>query len=202
MVGVPEDPGCYEERYRLTGRAAVGLVAGLLSAGLGALWQLPLVSAAAIVLAVPVIFAVFSVVLAIPEVVASARRMIAFRADYAGVTLGAVPDNMTFLRSSAVFVPWADVERITLRPQGRDGRAEVQSVAIRRREGAMVLAQRGKVGPGYPVPGGAAEMTRRVTGWRLNRERLAAVIAAVAPAVPIIDAGPGDPRAAGRISTV
>lgn len=193
MVKVAQDPGCYEERYRLTGRAAVGLVAGLLSVGLGVLWQSPLLSAAAVVLAVPVIFAAISVVLAMPGVIAVARRMIAFRADYAGVMLGAVPDSMTFLRSSAVFVPWADVERIVLRPEGHGGCAQVRWVAVQRREGALVLAQGGELAPGYPVPGGAAEITRPITGWRLNRERLAAVIAAVAPAVPIIDASPGDP---------
>jgi hypothetical protein len=36
---MPPDPGCYEERYRLTGRAALGLAAGLLSVGLGILWH-------------------------------------------------------------------------------------------------------------------------------------------------------------------
>jgi len=29
------DPGCYEERYRLTGQAAAGLAIGLISVGLG-----------------------------------------------------------------------------------------------------------------------------------------------------------------------
>ena len=37
------DPGCYEERYRLTGRAALGLAAGLLSVGLGILWHTPVI---------------------------------------------------------------------------------------------------------------------------------------------------------------
>ena len=49
------DPGCYEERYRLTGQAAAGLAIGLISVGLGVLWQPP-ISAAAVVLAIPVIF--------------------------------------------------------------------------------------------------------------------------------------------------
>jgi len=37
------DPGCYEERYRLTGRAALGLAVSLLSVGLGILWHTPVI---------------------------------------------------------------------------------------------------------------------------------------------------------------
>jgi hypothetical protein len=46
---------------------------------------------------------------------------------------------------------------------------------------------------GCPVPRVAAGATRRVTGWQLDRERLAAVAAAVAPGVPLVDVsvGPG-----------
>ncbi len=36
--------GCYEERYRLTGRAALGLAASLLSIGLGFLWHTPVMT--------------------------------------------------------------------------------------------------------------------------------------------------------------
>ena len=103
------DPGCYEERYRLTGRAALGLAAGLLSAGLGILWH------------TPVIFTAIALLAAIPAVIALARRMIAFRADHAGITLGAVPDKLTFRRGQAVFVPWADVERIIFYPASPRG---------------------------------------------------------------------------------
>jgi hypothetical protein len=41
------------------------------------------------------------------------------------------------------------------------------------------------------VPGVAAGAVRPVTAWRLDRDRLAALTAAVAPGIPIIDAGPG-----------
>jgi hypothetical protein len=44
--------GCYGERYRLTGSAALGLAASLLSIGLGLLWH------------TPVVFAVTAVILA------------------------------------------------------------------------------------------------------------------------------------------
>ena len=62
------DPGCYEERYWLTGRAPLGLAAGLLSVGLGILWH------------IRVIFTAIALLVAIPAVIVLARRMIAFRA--------------------------------------------------------------------------------------------------------------------------
>src|SRR5436190_7825308 len=68
-----QDPGCYEERYRLTGQAAAGLAIGLISVGLGLLWQPP-ISAAAVVLAIPVIFSAIAVLLAMPGLIAMARR--------------------------------------------------------------------------------------------------------------------------------
>jgi len=38
------------------------------------------------------------------------------------------------------------------------------------------------------VPGVAAGAARPIKNWRLDRERLAAVTAAVAPGIPVIDA--------------
>jgi hypothetical protein len=38
------------------------------------------------------------------------------------------------------------------------------------------------------VPGVAEGATRQTVGWRLDRERLAALITAVAPGVPVLDA--------------
>jgi hypothetical protein len=69
------DPARYEERYRPTG-AALGLASALLALGLGFLWHTQL------------IFAALTVLLAIPAVLAIARRPVAFRADHAGITLG------------------------------------------------------------------------------------------------------------------
>jgi hypothetical protein len=49
--GVPSDPGCYEERYRLTGGAALGLAASLLAlAWPGLLWHSQVIIAIAAVL--------------------------------------------------------------------------------------------------------------------------------------------------------
>ena len=40
---------------------------------------------------------------------AAAPRAVAFRCDREGITLGALPRNLTRRRRAAVFVPWADV---------------------------------------------------------------------------------------------
>jgi hypothetical protein len=184
------DPGCYEERYRLTGRTAARLAVGLFLIGIGIRWQPPVVSATAGILAIPVIFSVLGVVFAMPGVIAICRRMIAFRADYAGITLGDMPTSLAALRSPAMFIPWNEVERIILyraRPRGPDAQAAstaevpgagVQGIVVERRDGATV------------VPG-PTRTARKITGWRLDRERFAAVTAAVAPAVRIVDASTG-----------
>jgi hypothetical protein len=174
------DPGRYEERYRLTG-AALGLASALLALGLGLLWHTQLIFAALTVLAV------------IPAVLAVALRPVAFRADHAGITLGS---DRLLPRRSAVFIPWADVERIVLYP-GRKAAGfgdylwasgEVEYIGVQRRDGAPALARGNKQAPWCPVPGVAAGATRPIKNWRLDRERLAAVTAAVAPDIPVIDA--------------
>lgn len=177
------DPGCYEERYRLTGRATVRLAAGLLLAAPGIVWQSRVMSVTAVIVAIPVVFSLVTVLFAMPEVIATARRMIAFRADYAGITLGHVPDNLAALRSPATFIPWAEVEKIILypaRPRGPSASAPVERIAVKRREEAGAL-----------VPRPATQTARAITGWQLDRHRLTAVAAAVAPGIPVIHAGGG-----------
>ncbi len=83
----------------------------------------------------------------------------------------------------AVFIPWADIERIILYPAG-SGRNGVECVGVQRREGAPALPYGNKGAPGCPVSGVAAGAARGMTHWRLDRERLAAV----APGIPIIEA--------------
>jgi hypothetical protein len=94
------DPARYEERYRLTG-AALGLASALLALGLGFLWHTQRV------------FAALTVLLAIPAVLAIGRRPVAFRADHAGITLGS---DRQLPRRPAVFIPWADAEKIIVYP--------------------------------------------------------------------------------------
>jgi hypothetical protein len=168
------DPGCYEERYRLTAGAAPTLGASLFTIGLlfrtEALWMAGVVIAVAL-----------AVVLG-PAM--AARRRVAFRADYAGLTFGSAPGALMVRRGPQVFIPWGEVDTIVLHPDdsgiaGRSGRvARVARVEVRRRDQA----------------GG---MTREVSGWRLNRECLTSVTAAVAPGIAVIEGGPsveGPPR--------
>src|ERR1039457_2420235 len=180
---MPPDLACYEERCRLTGGAALGLAASLLSIGLGFLWHTPVVFAA-----LAVILAALTVTMPGGGVIAAARRVTAFRADHAGITLGAVPGKLSG-RGPAVFIPWADVERIVLYPAARRGQGtQAQCLGVQRREGAPPLPRGNEQAPGCPVPGVAAGASRRITGWRLDRERLAAVTVAVATGIPIVDA--------------
>ena len=187
------DPGSYEERYRLAGDVGWTLFGTLLFAGLGTVWH---TSAA---------YTVFALVVAALAaraggVFAAARRAVAFRTDYAGITLGAVPGQLGS-RRPAVFVPWEDVEEIVLyqeRPVGQGRSRQISSIGIRRRAGAPPLAKGNNPASGCPVPGVAAGASRRITGWRLDRDRLAAVTAAVAPGIPVVDALPGIGPGIGR----
>jgi hypothetical protein len=123
-------------------------------------------------------------------VVDRVRRTTAFRADRAGITLGTVPDRLTVRRGSRLFLPWADVERIVIypvHPPGRSGGAAVQCVGIQRRATAEPLRWGNEQAPGCPVPRVPAWATRMIRGWRLDRARLAAVTAVVAPGVTVLD---------------
>jgi hypothetical protein len=175
------DPGCYEERYRLTGGITLRLIIALFTIALGLRWQSPEISATALILAIPMVLSALGIVFAMPGLIAIIRRVTAFRADYAGITLADMPTSLAALRNGVMFIPWAEIDRIVLYPAS--GPAEpgagtpVQGIAVQRREQVTAL-----------VPG-PARTARRITGWRLDRERLTAVTAAVAPGVRIIDAG-------------
>ena len=130
----------------------------------------------------------------VPWLLAVAGRKIAFRADMAGITLGADPLSWPFRHASAVFVPWSDAEAIALYQGGgpfgwRTG--DDPCIAIQRRPGAPALSRGNKPARRCPLPGVAAGAVRPVTAWRLDRDRLAALTAAAAPGIPIIDAGTG-----------
>jgi hypothetical protein len=114
------------------------------------------------------------------------------RADYAGITLGR--QRYPLASRPAMFVPWADVEQIILYTGYQEG-VPGPWIGIRRREGAPALPSGNEQDPFCPVPGVTAGATRRIKGARLDRERLAAVTAAVAPEISVIEAsadpGPG-----------
>ena len=175
--------GCYQERYRLTGAAARSL-------GISLAFALP-----AVLFSHPLPWLILSLaafaLITVPCLVAVASRKIAFRADQAGITLGADPLNWPFRHASAVFVPWAEVEGIVLYrgPRSRGwGGGDGPCIGIQRRQGAPALSRGNTQARRCPVPGVAAGEARPVTAWRLDRDRLAALTAAVAPAIPIIDA--------------
>lgn len=169
------DPGCYEERDRVTGREGTGLAAGLLAIGLGLIWH------------TQTIFLVIGVVLAAVTVIALARRQLAFRADHAGILFPGRPDRLTARRGPAVLIPWADVGQIILYSSEPGEQAAVQRIEIQCRTGGLEA--------------------RKISGWRLDRDRLAAVTAAVAPDVRIVGVtgkpgpgieGPGQVRGGAR----
>ena len=184
------DQGCYEEHYRLTFPVARSAAFSLVPLIAAIFSHQPLHW----VILAPVAFALATV----PWLVAVASRKIAFRADMAGITLGADPLSWPFRHASAVFVPWSDAEAIALYHGGgpfgwRIG--DDPCIGIQRRHGAPALPRGNKPARRCPVPGVAAGAVRPVTAWRLDRDRLAALTAAVAPGIPIIDAGTGRTRA-------
>jgi hypothetical protein len=183
------DQGCYEERYRLTfpvARSAAFSVVALIPA-IFSDQPLPWL----------ILAAIGFVLATVPWLLAMASRKIAFRADMAGITIGADPLSWPFRHASAVFVPWSDAEAIALYTGGgpfgwRIG--DGPCIGIRRCPGAPALSRGNGPARRCPVPGVAAGAVRPVTAWRLDRDRLAALTAAVAPGIPLIDAGTGPDR--------
>jgi hypothetical protein len=83
---------------------------------------------------------------------------------------------------------WTDIQQVVIcpvNPIGRGRYAKVQCIGLQRRPGAPALPDGNEQAPGCPVPDVASAATRTIIGWRLDRERLAAVIAATAPGIPI-----------------
>jgi hypothetical protein len=171
------DQGLYEERYRLAGAVASSLAVCL--AALGIALHGPDGSAYLVALAV-----LTFVTVTVPVVAASVSRKIAFRADPMGVTLGGDPMTWARASNSGVFISWADVEQIIIYRAG-PGRL---GVGVRRRASAPPLPQGNGPARRCPLPGVAEGATRQTVGWRLDRERLTTLVAAVAPGVPVVDA--------------
>ncbi len=104
-----------------------------------------------------------------------ARRTAVFRADQEGITLG---PEVPMRQFSAQFFSWAEIKKITFYKITRWSRTPGKQ------PGTYI-----GIVPRTP-PTGAA---RRINTWRLDRGRLAAVTAAAAPGVPIVEAGKIDP---------
>jgi len=178
------DQGLYEERYRLAGSIAASLALSLVMIGVAVHFSYGTWMA---------LSALAFVSVTVPALAAAASGRIAFRADVLGITLGASPLSLPGRDSSPVFIPWSDVERIVLYsgPKSRElGAGDRQWIGIQRRPGAPRLPRGNGPARRCPVPGLAEGATRQVVAWRLDRERLAALTAAVAPSIPVIDADP------------
>jgi hypothetical protein len=179
------DQGLYEERYRLTGSVAVSLAMslGMLAIAVhasGGAWL--------------VLSLLAFVTVTVPTLAAAVGRRIAFRVDPLGITLGAEPLSWPGRDSSPVFIPWSDVESIVLysgAKSGEPGASQRQCIGIQRRPGAPRLPRGNEPARRFPVPGLAEGATRQVVAWRLDRERLTTLAAAVAPGIPVIDASLG-----------
>lgn len=116
-------------------------------------------------------------------------RLVAFRVDEQGVTLGGAPAK--YERHKA-FVPWPEIESVALWSHKVVGAAPMRYVGVRRKPGTPVL-------PG-PNAGLSREQTtklaphvshelflasRCVTMWTLDPHRLAEAVGAFAPGVPV-----------------
>jgi hypothetical protein len=163
--GMPPEPGCYEERYRLNWAVAVITTFSLLVIG-AAIFEPGMQIPGRVIL---IAFGAYGI---LPHMIVLARRKIAFRADHAGITLGPTMFPFPSLTSD-VFISWANIKEIRL-------------YKVR-------LASRSLAAGNYLAivpPGGTPDGTgadRIMGNWRLDRERLAAVIAVAAPRVSITD---------------
>ena len=176
------DQGLYEERYRLAGSIAASLAICLVMIGVAVHFSFATWIA---------LSALGLMSITVPCLAAAATGRIAFRADVLGITLGASPLSWPGRDSSPVFIPWSDVERIVLYSgpkSGELGAGDRQCIGIQRRPGAPRLPRGNGPARRCPVPGLAEGATRQVVAWRLDRERLVALTAAVAPGIPVIDA--------------
>ena len=183
---MPPDQGLYEERYRLTGAVAASLAVGaamLAIAVRGANGSAYLVALAVLIF----------VTLTVPALAGMVTRRIAFRADPMGITLGGDPLTWVSRSTDGLFIPWCDVEKIVIYRTG----ASRLSVGVKRRTGAAPLPQGNAPSRRCPVPGVAEGATRQTVAWRLDPERLTALVAAVAPGIPVIGAGDAPVDASG-----
>jgi hypothetical protein len=181
------DPGTYERRFWVTrsSHLAFSISLTLIPTAIGLI---------SVSLPIALVLFVVGGITALPILAGLAIRRTAFRADYAGITLGAdLRDGWTLRRDRAVSIPWADVEQIVIYPgPGFPAGSRSRHIGIQRRQDAPELSPGDGPAPGCPLPRVTAAATRPITGWRLDRDRLAEVIAMVAPGIPVTDLTPID----------
>ncbi len=127
------------------------------------------------------------VTVTVPALATAVSRRIAFRADPLGITLGADPLSWPGRDSSPVFIPWSDVAAIVLYSGREPGAKGRPCIGIQRLPGAPRLPRGNGPTRRCPVPGLVEGATRQVVAWRLDRERLTALTAAVAPGIPVVN---------------
>ncbi|WP_143662229.1 hypothetical protein [Streptomyces sp. Amel2xC10] len=170
----------YEARYGWD-RRTVGVVA--VSAVFTAALLLPDIPLIARVLGLPLFGAggLFMAYVAL-------SREVAFRVDETGVLLGGSPARYG---ATTAHVPWADITGFVLWRQQAGG-ASVPYVGVTRREGAPALPGDGPKARAVlthlvPVPPEVAVSSRALTGWHLDRTRLAGAVSHFAPGTPVHD---------------
>jgi hypothetical protein len=168
----------------LTGRIAMPLAAGLiLLAGsiylLVISWPLPSGQDFKGVL-FPILIGGALALPYVPYVILFAGR-VAFRADQAGITLPAMPlmKLLPWSRpddSNSEFIPWSHVKGIALCTMREKGRARLKAPSI-------------EIHHRYSRDAHGSSTLRSITTWRLDRNRLAAIVTAAAPGIPIVERG-------------
>ncbi|QEV19538.1 hypothetical protein [Streptomyces alboniger] len=120
---------------------------------------------------------------------AVARRLVAFRVDHQGVTLGGAPAK--YARQTA-FVPWRDIEAVVLWQQKTAALSPMNYVGLRRRPGAPQLPgansalsreQTGRLAP--HIDHDVFLASRHINLWKLDRGRLAEALETFAPGVAV-----------------
>jgi len=108
-----------------------------------------------------------------PYVILLAGRPVVFRADHVGITLG--PQLPTLQFSSSGVIGWAEIDTVLL--YKRVGLSNQKGKS----PGTYIEIVLDDDEPAEPWA------TRRINTWRLDRQRLAAIAAAAAPEVRVVD---------------
>ncbi|WKX70979.1 hypothetical protein [Streptomyces sp. XD-27] len=118
------------------------------------------------------------------------KRLVAFRVDETGVTLGGAPARY---KSQTAFVPWQDIEAVVLWQHETAGLSPMSYVGVRRRPGAPPLPGPNRnLGPQQTArlaPHVEHELflaSRAINLWRIDPGRLVLSVQAFAPGMPVL----------------
>ncbi|MFF2847287.1 hypothetical protein ACFVT5_13220 [Streptomyces sp. NPDC058001] len=117
---------------------------------------------------------------------------VAFRVDETGVLLGGNPARY---QATTARIPWRDIEAVVCWRQHTAASIPHVGLALRADAAPVPGATRSRIGRATVralvphLPADVVAVSRPVSGWRLDRDRLAAAMAEFAPGVPMKDAG-------------